>query len=317
MAKTKPTQPMKISWRSIIFLVLILLAGIVVAPQVSELKSSILLVTDARVEWLVLAFFCVFGAVLSSAPVYRFLSFHKLRTRDVSLVQIAGMFVNRLLPAGIGGIGLNIRYLYKNGHTPAEATATTVANNTLTGFGHMLLVFCALGIMSHTDDVAPQISVSLTLIFVACVSILLVVLVIYNLKSAFADKMRQFILAASKSLSTYKKRPKDAAMALFFAMFNTSFHTAAVYASMQALDVDLSPFVALLALTGGIVLATATPTPGGVVGSEAGISAVLILYGVDTPTAIASALSYRIVSYWLPLIPGLVAFYYIQKKKLI
>jgi uncharacterized protein (TIRG00374 family) len=68
-----------------------------------------------------------------------------------------------------------------------------------------------------------------------------------------------------------------------------------------------------LVFTIGMIVGTATPTPGGLVGAEAGLTGGLITYGVQADTALAAALLYRFLTYWLPLLPGFIIFVRIRK----
>jgi uncharacterized protein (TIRG00374 family) len=72
-----------------------------------------------------------------------------------------------------------------------------------------------------------------------------------------------------------------------------------------------------LVFTFGIALGTATPTPGGLGGIEAGLVAGLIIYHVDSATALATVLLYRLLSYWLPLLVGAAALVYSQRQRYI
>jgi putative heme transporter len=49
-------------------------------------------------------------------------------------------------------------------------------------------------------------------------------------------------------------------------------------------------------------------TPGGLGFVEAGLTATLVLAGVSAGTAAIATLAYRLVSYWLPLPAGLLAY---------
>jgi len=49
---------------------------------------------------------------------------------------------------------------------------------------------------------------------------------------------------------------------------------------------------------------SAVPTPGGVGGIEAALTAALIGAGVDGATAAAIVLLFRLFTFWLPTIPG-------------
>ena len=64
----------------------------------------------------------------------------------------------------------------------------------------------------------------------------------------------------------------------------------------------------LLAYAVARLLALVPITPGGLGIVEAGLSALLILAGVPTGQAVLATLTYRIISYWLPVAAGPVAY---------
>jgi len=63
----------------------------------------------------------------------------------------------------------------------------------------------------------------------------------------------------------------------------------------------------LLAFTAAKILGMVPITPGGLGIVEAGLSGLLALIGVPFATAIIATLGYRIVSYWLSIPVGVVA----------
>ena len=90
----------------------------------------------------------------------------------------------------------------------------------------------------------------------------------------------------------------------------------ALYFSVQAMGVgDETTFVAvaLVSLTAGAV-ATAAPTPGGVGVVEAVLLASLTGIGVPSGPALAAVLLYRVGTFWLPIIPGFIAFRVLTKR---
>jgi uncharacterized protein (TIRG00374 family) len=64
----------------------------------------------------------------------------------------------------------------------------------------------------------------------------------------------------------------------------------------------------LLAYVVSAVLGMIPITPGGLGFVEAGLTATLVLAGVSAGTAAIATLAYRLVSYWLPLPAGLLAY---------
>jgi uncharacterized protein (TIRG00374 family) len=55
-------------------------------------------------------------------------------------------------------------------------------------------------------------------------------------------------------------------------------------------------------------LANALPVPGGIGAVDGGMIGALIGFGVDSSLAVVGVLSYRLLSFWLPVIPGIVAY---------
>jgi uncharacterized protein (TIRG00374 family) len=70
----------------------------------------------------------------------------------------------------------------------------------------------------------------------------------------------------------------------------------------------------LLAYVAAVVLGMFPLTPGGLGFVEAGLAAMLILAGVPGPAATLATLAYRLVSYWLPILAGPVAFALYQRR---
>jgi uncharacterized protein (TIRG00374 family) len=58
-----------------------------------------------------------------------------------------------------------------------------------------------------------------------------------------------------------------------------------------------------------------TPIPGGIGVAEAGLTAGFVAVGVPNATAFAAALTYRLISYYLPPIWGFFAFRWLQRRR--
>lgn len=72
--------------------------------------------------------------------------------------------------------------------------------------------------------------------------------------------------------------------------------------------------VAVLSI--GALLGAAVPTPGGLGGVEAGILGGLIACGVPAAPALAATLLYRVMTYWLPIVPGIAALPWVRRHYL-
>jgi hypothetical protein len=79
-------------------------------------------------------------------------------------------------------------------------------------------------------------------------------------------------------------------------------------AALAAIGSHPRPSLVLLAFCGARALANIPVTPGGLGFVEAGLTAMLVLGGVDAGDAVVATFAYRLFSYWLPLPFGLVGF---------
>ena len=69
------------------------------------------------------------------------------------------------------------------------------------------------------------------------------------------------------------------------------------------------PTLLLLAFCAAALLTLVPITPGGLGFVEAGLTATLALAGVSAADAVLATLAYRLVSYWLPILVGPVAYW--------
>jgi len=98
-------------------------------------------------------------------------------------------------------------------------------------------------------------------------------------------------------------------LALFSAMGNWLFDYLALLAALTAVGSRPRPSLVLLAYVAAAVLGWIPVTPGGLGFVEAGLAATLTLAGVSSGDAVLATLAYRLVSYWLPLLLGPIAYW--------
>ena len=98
--------------------------------------------------------------------------------------------------------------------------------------------------------------------------------------------------------------------AILFAAGNWGFDYLALVTAVAAFDPGFpNPALILLAYVTGQVLSTISITPGGVGFVEAGLAATLVLAGVPRGSAALATLAYRLVSFWLALPAGGLAYW--------
>lgn len=305
-----------VSWNAVLNVIIILLACFVLLPQLDRFSTSLDALGSANI-WLVAgAFVSGMSTLLFAALTYRLLAGNRVNYARTLAVQIAGTFTNRLLPAGIGGLGINIRFLMK-AHVPAAAAAAIAATNNLLGFfGHSTLMVLAflLSDLAVSElfeaDVPPAAVIGLIVAVVLAVGILLAA---KRLRQKTARSLRQ----AVSQLLSYRNRPHALMAGYVSSLMVTILYALCFYICLQAVGIDLSVPQAFVALSLGIAAGAVTPTPGGLVGVEAGMFAGLIGFNAQEAAALSAVLLYRLVTYWAPIIPGVIMFRYLRRKRII
>ncbi|HUS26316.1 MAG TPA: lysylphosphatidylglycerol synthase transmembrane domain-containing protein [Nevskiaceae bacterium] len=297
--------------RQLFTLAVLLLALYVFVPQIKGLSASTAAFKNVQPAYVIVGLALTAATYGVAAGLYQLLAKRQLRYGRTLLVQTSSAFVNRLLPAGVGGISLSVAYLRSARHSVGQAAAVVSANNTLGLVGHTLLM---AGVVATSDASFNQVTFPrhATIIFAAIVTAGVAVGLI-----VFRRARRVFVRTGSevlRNLAGYRHHPWRLLLALLGSMLLTALYAGVLWACARAVHCDLPLVSIFVVFTAGAFLGTATPTPGGVVGAEAGLLGGFVAYGVDAGTGLAIALLYRFLTYWLPLAPGFVAFIFVRRR---
>ena len=91
-------------------------------------------------------------------------------------------------------------------------------------------------------------------------------------------------------------------------------YIAVLYTSVQAFGGDMSIAVVAVVYLVGATVGQAAPTPGGLGAVEAALTAGLTAAGLDGGIALSAVLLYRLVTFWIPTIPGYWSFSWLTKR---
>lgn len=290
---------------SVLQLVALSLAIIVLVPQLDEFANSWRFITEAKVLWLLVALVGMALTILFATSVYVVLVPKKLPFKRTSLIQMATYFTNRLLPSGLGGIGFNAMYLVKQASLTRTESAVYATANNLIGF-----VAFSICIALSTLITDSQIETDLpfkTIILVAGGILIVLALISLTFKKV-QKKIIDFLGHLFGVLLTMIKHPKRLSLAVLVSMGITASYASVLWATTKSVGIDLSLIDLFIAFIAGNTALTVSPTPGGIGAVEAAITGVVISAGVDPSLALASVVLFRIVSYWIPIIPGYFAF---------
>lgn len=315
MVKHSGNHQLRINKSAVLILIVLLLAIYVFLPQIKDLRTSATLARHADRWLLVLAMALVVATYGFATLSYQLLARHQLKARRTLLIQVSSACANRLLPAGIGGLSLNTAYLYNNKHKLAEASTVAATNNLLGIVGHLLVLGVALLFLPSSVKFAGSFHVSRGIyisVVVVVIGLVATILVLPRIRHWLENFSWQVI----RDIGAYHRHPLRLLAALFSSIALTLCYVLALLVCMLAFGIHLDFTQVLIVFTLGSVVGIATPTPGGIIGVEAGLIAGFVAFGVGSPTALAIVLSYRFISYWLPILPGFVALVYARRRHL-
>lgn len=281
-------------------------------PQLGGLHASLYLLRAARREPLMLAGIAYLATFASATLLYKILALRKLFFIPTLIVQLAAMGANRLLPAGSGALVTNVAYLRRSRHTLSEAGTIVSLNNTLGVVGHVLLLIIMLPLIAPVIQM-PRWSYRHILVGII-IGAVLIILGVFLRRYKNVQRARLDIV---RTLEHYRRRPLRLGWALICSMSLTALNVACLWYCGQALDLHFSPAGALVALTAGVGAGTVIPTPGGLGAAEAGLYAALVIQHVSPAGALATALLFRLITFWLPAIIGMPAWLYVKQQKML
>jgi len=309
----------RISRKTVLTLVVLAGAAYFLVPQFADLPGIVEQVKDANWAWLpavlmasavtyVGATMSLGGAIVQRVPI-----------GPLFVTQVGSAFANKITPAGIGGMALNIRFLEKQG-IDRPVAVSGVGMNTLAGFvGHMTLMLVFL-LWSGRDTYGgfrlphPTWFVLGALIAVALAGLAMAV---RSTRRMVIDELVPILQRAGQGMGDVLRRPRKVARLFAGTLVVTSSYLASMYLSTRAFGGGL-PFATVGAVfLVGAAVASAAPTPGGLGAMEAALIAGLVAAGLDAAVAVPAVFLYRLCTFWFPVLPGWASFLWLQRRELI
>lgn len=301
---------------------LIAMAGIgtmitIVVLNHHVIADSVRAAASSNPMWLVAAAVTAAITIPASALCMVGASGRELPLAHTSAIQLAGTFLNRMAPAGLGRAMVSVRYLTRNGLT-AEHAVSTVAIGSIAGALARVGVAAAIwGIAAQSGNSALPHLVNPRVILIGAVAIAVAVAAIglvcaYRPHHATAarGRCRALALDVSKVVSC----PRSSARLLVGALFVHLAYLACFLVSLAAAGVTIDPTAAALAYFAGSAMANMAPTPGGLGGPEVALASAVMAIGVQADLAVAGVLIFRLATYWLLSIAGYVTWLGLRRK---
>ncbi|MFJ9348982.1 lysylphosphatidylglycerol synthase domain-containing protein [Streptomyces sp. NPDC101237] len=275
------------------------------------------LVANAQWGWVIAA--VLFSALSYLAAAMALLGFVPERVPFVrtAAAQVAGSFVKIVAPAAVGGVALNTRFLQRAGVRPGLAVASVGASQ-LFGLGCHILMLLSFGYLTGTEK-TPSLSPSRTVIagLLTVAVLVLVVTSVPFLRKFVSTRVRSLFAGVVPRMLDVLQRPQKLVTGIGGMLLLTACFVMCLDASIRAFgDAGTSLSIASVAVVflAGNALGSAAPTPGGVGAVEATLTVGLIAVGLPKEVAAPAVLLYRLLTLWLPVLPGWLAFNHLSRK---
>jgi len=315
--------------------VLLLFAAIyVLLPKLIGLEDAVEKMGEGEWQWFAVAvgfnvlafgaYVALFRGVIGENLVH-------LDWRESYQITMAGLAASRVLSAGgAGGVVLSYWALRKAGMRRSEAAERMVAFLVLL-YAFYVLAVIVFGVLLETGVLAGPNPVSMTIVPAAiaggvAIVFLLIMLIPGDLErrlslegtnwaSRTALKLSQVpatISTGTRLAFGFAREPRKGGLAVLGASGFWAANIGILWATFMAFGVALPIGVLVMGFFVGMA-ANLAPDPAGVGAVDGGLIGAFVIFGESASTVIAAVLVYRLIAFWMPLPPGIVAFLQLRR----
>lgn len=312
-APIEPVRLERIKPRTLVTFVAGAFAAYFLLSQLTHIQFGDL-VDKANWAWVAVAVgFQVLTYVAAALSLLGFVP-EKVKFGRTVLAQVAGSFVKLVAPAAVGGVALNTRFLQRAGVRPGLAVASVGASQ-LFGLACHIMLLLSFGYVTGTER-SSSIGPSRTVIggLLTAAVLVLVVAAIPVLRKFVATRVRSLFAGVVPRMLDVLQRPQKLASGIGGMLLLTAANVMCLDASIRAFGGELSyASIAVVFLTAN-ALGSAAPTPGGVGAVEFALTGALTFAGLPAEQAAPAVLLFRLMTLWLPVLPGWVSFSHLTRK---
>jgi uncharacterized membrane protein YbhN (UPF0104 family) len=326
---------------AVLLCVLGIAAIYLVVPKLVGIDESLDRLGDATWYWIVLAiafnvaafaaYVALFRGVLGGSVADEVRD--RLDLRSSYQITMAGLAATRIFSAaGAGGIVLTYWALRKAGMVRRIAGCRMVAFLVLM-YSVYLLALVIFGVLLRVGVLPGDNPVGGTVVPAALAAVALGILgLVALIPGDFERRLRDFsrgyrrarwasrvasgpatIAMGARTAIHYMRHPSRGALAIGGSVGFWAANIGVLWASFEAFGGSV-PFAVLV--QGFFVGMTANliPSPAGGVGSvDAGMIGAFVLFGIPSPIVFPAVLTYRVIAFWLPIPPGIVAYFQLRR----
>jgi uncharacterized protein (TIRG00374 family) len=317
-----------------VFLLLSIAALYFLLPQIAGLQDTWHRIENGSPWWIGVALLFGVGMFAGYVAMFRGIFVRAGSTRidwQASYqITLAGLAASRIFAAGgAGGLVLMAWALRRSGMRKRLVADKTLTFLILTYLPYMAaLMICGvglrLGIFNGEAPFGLTVVPAIIAFIITAIGVSTVVVPpdLQRRLDGFARRYGKFgrltqrlanlpasVSAGMRDALRHLRHPDPA---LAGAVLFWAFQVAVLWASFRAFG-DAPPLAVLTQAFFVGMFGNLLPMPGGVGGVEGGMIAALAGFGVDAGQAVVAVLLFRAVTFWLPLIPGVIAYFQLRK----
>lgn len=315
-ADVEQIQLERIRPRTLIMIVLGSIAGYVLLSQLAQV-DLVALIANAQWSWLGIGLLLSLVTYVGAAWSLSGFVPERLKLTRTIQAQVAGDFATLVSPPTLGAIAINVRYLQKSGLHPALAAASVGVSQVMAFVVHIVLLL-GFGIAAGTQADFTFDPPRAAVIGVAAVAVLaLALLAIPAVRRLITSRVGPLLREVGPRLVTVAQRPFKLLEGVGGMVLLNAAYIGVLYACVEAFGGSMNIAVVAVVYLAGATIGQAAPTPGGLGAVEAALAAGLTAGGLDAGIAVSAVLLYRLITFWLPTLPGYWAFTNLTRKGLL
>jgi uncharacterized membrane protein YbhN (UPF0104 family) len=313
-AEVVPARLQRIRLRTLLTMVATVAAAYLLAGELErESLSTVLRTADWR--WSIVAL--ALSGVTYAAAALSLSGFvaDRLDFFKTVLAQLAGSFVTLVTPAAVGGAALNVRYLQRRKIPAAVAAASVGVSQGVAFVLHigLLVIFAAVTGASAKENIKPP--EWAWFVLAGLVVVALAVFAVPAARRVLRARVSPIFGQVLPQLLEVAQHPRKLALGIGGALLLSAAYIGCLEACVAAFGRSVPiASIAVVYLTGSAI-GSILPTPGGLGGVEAALTAGLTAAGLPGVVAVSAVLLFRLLTFWLPVPVGWGALSYLERHQ--
>ncbi len=241
----------------------------------------------------------------------------RISLRHVVLSRLAATFTDTLRPFHTGSVATRVQFLRATGIETVTALGS-VGVAIVSRIGTQVAMLWLAVRLSGTDgtiDVDSEVTAGIIALVVVAVIVLAATALLPPSRRAIGRSIMPAIRQWTAGFRALTGHPSRLAQLLLGSVFVPLAAVGGMVAADRAMGGELDPPSISLVVLAVVLVAAFLPIPGGAGVVEAGLVGGLVLFGEEPWVAVPAVALFRLVSFWLPLVPGALALRWLRRNR--